>query len=110
MEGDLASDHVALALADLRHIGSDATGRGAELRCMVHQLRHLCTPDLVLAGQARNVGTGAPNPSPLHNGGPPPRACEVPSKQLPSLSAAEDHSVEPLRFGHVLPPHADSDG
>ena len=37
-------------------------------------------------GKARDVGTGAADPSPLHDGGPPPRAREVPRQQLTSCS------------------------
>jgi hypothetical protein len=72
MEGDLARHHVALALTHLRHIDADATSRGAEMSRVVCKLRHLGAPDLVLARQARDVGTGAADPPPLHNGGPPP--------------------------------------
>ena len=109
MQGDLTRDHVALALADLCHIDPHATRRGAALRSMMRKLCHLRTPDLVLVGQARDVGTGAADPSPLHDGGSPPRAGQMPRQQLAPISTAEDQSVEPLCLGHFPPPCTDSE-
>jgi hypothetical protein len=70
MRRDLAVNHVALALANGRHVDRDGAGRRAELRGVMHQMRNLCAPYLVLAGQAGDVGARAPDPLPLHDGSP----------------------------------------
>ena len=95
MQGNLALDHVALALANLRHVGRDRTGdHRAELRGVLRQMRDPRAPNLILAGQASNVGTGAPDPPALDDGSPPPRSRQMPSQQLAAKSAAEDQCVK----------------
>ena len=61
-------------------------------------------PNLVLAGQTRDVGTGTPDPTALDDGSSPPRLRHVPSQQLAALSAAEYQSVERFRLRHNLAP------
>ena len=58
-------DHVALALANLCHVGCDGTGRRAELRGVTHQLCDPRAPNLILAGQAGDVGTRSSHVFPL---------------------------------------------
>src|SRR5260221_3945484 len=52
MRGNRVIDHVALALANRRHVDRDGAGFHAELRGVVHQMRDLRAPNLVLAWQA----------------------------------------------------------
>ena len=104
MQLDLALHHVALALANRRHIGPDRPGHRAELSGVMHQMRHPRAPDLVLAGHAGDVGTGAANPAALDNGGSLPRLRHMPGQQLAALTAAEDQDVELFRLRHDAPP------
>ncbi len=60
MGGGLPLDHVALALARLRHIGRDRAGDCAELRRVPDQMGDARAPDFVLAGHTGDVGTGPP--------------------------------------------------
>ena len=91
MQGNLALDHVALALANLRHVGRDGTGdHRAELRGVLRQIRDPRAPNLILAGQACDVGAGAADPSALDNGSPPSRPRQMPSQQLAAKPTAED--------------------
>jgi hypothetical protein len=69
---DLAIDHIALALTHRGHIGLDRTCNGAELPSVPGQVRNPCTPNLVLAGHAGNVGTGTADPAALDDGGTSP--------------------------------------
>ena len=80
MQGDLAVDHVALALANFRHVGRDGPGHRAELCCVMRQMRDPGAPNLILAGQAGDVGTGAADPPALDDGGPSPRSRHMPSQ------------------------------
>jgi hypothetical protein len=81
MQGNLAVDHIPLALANLRHVGRDRTGdHRAELRGMLRQMRDPRAPNLILAGQAGDVGTGAPDPPALYDGSPSPRSRHMPSQ------------------------------
>src|SRR5258708_4958212 len=105
MRGNRALNHVALALANRRHVDRDGTGFHAELRGVVHQMRDLGTPNLVLAGQAGDVGTGAADPAAFHDGSPPPRPCQVPGEELAPLSAAKNEDVEAFRCRHGLSPY-----
>jgi len=54
--GDLSLDHVALALAHLRHVGRDRAGDRAELRRVPGQIGDARGPDFVLARHAGDVG------------------------------------------------------
>src|SRR5262245_11578185 len=73
-------DHLALALADRRHVGRDGAGYHAEVRALARQMRDPRAPNLVLAGQAGDVGAGAADPPALDDGSPPPRLRHVPSQ------------------------------
>jgi hypothetical protein len=80
MEINFALNHVTLALANLCHVGHDGTGRGAEVLGVMRQMCDFRAPNLILAGQAGDVGAGAPDPSALHDGSPSPRSRHMPSK------------------------------
>src|SRR5258707_5761343 len=80
MEINFAVNHVALALANLCHVGRDGTGRRTELCGAMRQMCDPRAPNLILAGQAGDVGAGAPNPPALHDGSPPPRSRHMPSQ------------------------------
>ena len=56
MHGDETFDHVPLALADFGHVDRDGLRQCAEPRTMAHQIRDLRAPDLILAGQAIDIG------------------------------------------------------
>ena len=101
MRGDLRIDHGALAPANRRHVDDDLAGHRAELRAVTHLMRDLRTPNLVLGGQAGNVGTGAPDPSPLHDRGPSPGPRQLPGQELAALSTAEDQDFIPFRLRHA---------
>src|SRR4029077_21242430 len=80
MQSNLAVNHVPLALANLRHVGCDRTDHGAELRGVMREMRDPCAPDLVLAGQVGDVGTGTPDPPALDDGSSSPRLRLMPGQ------------------------------
>ncbi len=104
VEGNLAVDHLALALAHPCHVGCHGTRHRAELRGVMRQMRDPCAPNLVLARQASDGGTRAADPAALHDGDTFPRSRKVPSQQLAPLSATKDQNFEPLCLRHELPP------
>src|SRR5215469_879299 len=101
MKVDFALDHVALALANLRHVGRDVAGHRPELRAMARQMPDLRAPNFVLGGQTGDVGAGAADPLTLDHRGSPPRLRQVPRQQLAALSAAEDEDVELFPLSHA---------
>ena len=104
MQGNLGVDHVALALANFRHVGRNRAGRRTELRCVTRQMRDPGAPNLILAGKAGDVGTGAADPPAFHDGGTSPRSRHMPSEQLPAKSAAKDQNFNRFRLRHEYPP------
>src|SRR5262249_26377313 len=110
MQVDPPVDHPALSLADRladrRTVGREGAGYHAEVRALARQMRDPRAPNLVLAGQAGDVGAGAADPPALDDGSPPPRLRHVPSQQLAALSAAKDQHVKLFRSRHDLPPLA----
>ena len=101
MRGDLRIDHGALAPANRRHVDDDGAGHRAELRAVAHLMRDLRTPNLVLGGQAGDVGTGAADPSPLHDRRASPGPRQLPGQELARFSTAEDQDVIPFRLRHA---------
>jgi len=101
MKVDFALDHVALALANPRHVGRDLTGYHAEVRALARQMPDLRAPNLVLGGQAGDVGARAADPLTLDHGGPPPRLRQMPRQQLAAFPAAEDEDVELFPLSHA---------
>jgi hypothetical protein len=100
MEVDFAVDHVALAPANRRHVGGDLRGDDAESRALARQMRDPRAPNLVLRGQAGDVGAGAADPATLDHGSPPSRLRHVPSQQLAALSASKDEDLKLVRLRH----------
>src|SRR4029077_14345954 len=82
VHGDQSFDHVALTLSDASHVGPGRTCRQAELGRVVNQVHDLGAPDLVLAGQAVDIRTGAADPFSLYDGRTPARGGQVPGKEL----------------------------
>ena len=79
MPRNLIFNHGPLAPANRRHIDSNGTSHGPELRAVPRQVRDLGAANFILAGQAGDVGTGAADPPPLDDRGPSPRLRHVPS-------------------------------
>src|SRR5262249_46249568 len=104
MRGNLALNHVAFALANLGHINPDGSGHGAELRTIARQMRHLRAPNLVLAGHAVDIGTGAPNIPALHDDSLSPGLRHMPSQELAANSTTKDQDFIPFRLSHYFPP------
>jgi hypothetical protein len=100
VHGDQALDHGALALADFGHVDRDGTRHRAEPRGVACQIGDFRTPDLVLAGEAVDVGAGSADPSALHHGRTLPGFRHVPGQVLAALSTAEDEGFEPFRLRH----------
>src|SRR5215472_12108739 len=100
-------DHIALTLADPCHVGRDRTAdHRAELGGMTGQMRDPRAPNLVLAGEACDIATGAPDPLPLDDGRPSPRSRHMPSHILGALATAKDQDFDPFRLRHEIPPSA----
>ena len=104
MRGDLGIDHGALAPANRRHVDDGGAGHRAELRAVTHVMRDLRTPNLVLGGQAGDVGTGAPDPSPLDDRRLSPGPRQLPGQELARLSTAKDQDLIPFRLRHARVP------
>jgi hypothetical protein len=100
VHGDQAFDHIALPLSDFGHIDRDGTRHRAEPRGVMRQIRDFRAPDLVLAGEAVDVGTGAADPSSLHDGGASTGSRHVPGQVLAALSTAKDKRFKPFRLSH----------
>jgi len=73
---------------------------------MARQMRDLRAPNLILAGQAVDIGTGAPDVPALHDGSLSPRLRHMPSQELATESTAKDQDFEPFWLRHDLPPSA----
>jgi hypothetical protein len=80
MMSNFAVHHVALALANLCHIGRDGAGRRAEVRGVTRKMCDPRAPNLILTGQAGDIRTGAPDPPALHDGSPSPRSRHMPTQ------------------------------
>jgi len=50
--------------------------------------------DLILAGHAVDIGTGAADPSSLHDSGPSTRSRHVPRQELAACAAAKDQDFK----------------
>src|SRR5271155_1401732 len=74
-----------------------------ELECVTRQMRNPRAPNLILAGQAGDVGTGAADPPALHDRGTSPRLRHMPSEQLPAKSAAKDQNFNRFWLRHEHP-------
>src|SRR5262245_3984721 len=100
MRGDLMVDHLALAITHSRHVDGDTPGLRAVLGAVAHERGDLRTLDLVLAGHAVDVGTGATDPSALHDGRPSSRSRHVPRQELAARATTKDENLESIRLRH----------
>jgi hypothetical protein len=90
VEGDLAVDHVLFAPPNLRNVGRHWAGICAELSGVAGEMCNARTPDLVLAGQASDGGTGAADPTAFYDRNALPGSGQMPGEPLATLSAAYD--------------------
>src|SRR5262245_12643994 len=100
VEGDLAVDHVLLAAPNLRHIGRHRASLRAEMSGVAGEMCDARAPDLVLAGQAGDGGTGAADPTAFYDRNALPGSGQMPGEQLATLSAAYDQEIVMFRLGH----------
>ncbi len=100
MRGDLVVDHAALPAANRRHVDLDSPRLRAVLGAVANQRCDLGALDLVLAGQAVDVGTGATNPSSFHDGRPSPRSRHVPRQELATRATAKNQDFNSFRLRH----------
>ena len=75
---NLALYHRALALTNNHHVDGDGTGHSTVLPAVARRVRDFCTRNFIFAWHASDIGTGAANPPPLHDGRPVPRLRHVP--------------------------------
>jgi hypothetical protein len=73
-----------------------------ELSSVAHQIRDLRAPNLILTGQAVDIGTGAPDIPALHDGSRSPGSRHLPIQELATLAAAEDQDFKPFWLSHAL--------
>ena len=104
MRRDEPVDHVALALAHLRHVDLDRAGHHAELGAVARVMRDFGAVDFVLARQARDIGTAAADPLALDDRDPAAQAAVVPGGELAPAAAAEDKNVVLFGLRHEHPP------
>src|SRR5690349_23411153 len=90
VRSDLTVDHGALPVTDRGHVDLDTPRLRTVLGAMAHERYDLGALDLVLAGHAVDVGARAPDPSSLHDGGPPPRLPHVPRQELAARATAKN--------------------
>ncbi len=100
MERQKSLDHVTLALADSGHVDGDVPGPRAVPRAIMYEVSDLGAPDLVLAGEAVDVGAGTADVSPLDHGCPMTRLRHVPGEKHAAISAAEDQRFKSFWLGH----------
>ena len=93
---NLGVDHVTLALANRHHVDRHATRLGAKLRGVARRVCDVRAPDLVLARHAIDIGAGAADPLPLHDGRASPRLRHVPRQELAASSTAKDQDFKPF--------------
>ena len=104
MRRDEPVDHVALALANLRHVDLDRAGHHAELGAVSRVMRDFGAVNFVLARQARDIGTAAADPLALDDRDPAAQAAVVPGGKLAPAAAAEDKNVVLFGLRHEHPP------
>src|SRR5262249_44506121 len=101
---NLTLHHLALTPTNRCHIDSDGPGHYSVLSAVTRKMYHFRVRDLILAGHASDVGTGATNPASLHHGGPVPRLCQVPSYEFAANPAAKDNNFKPFWLRHAFSP------
>ena len=95
---DQALHHAALAVADDRHVHGKSPGGDAKILAIADVVGHLRTVDDVLAGKARNVGTGAADVLTLDGRNALPARGEGPGKQLGAGTAAKNDEIVVFRL------------
>src|SRR5215470_1906424 len=98
MCGDLLVHHLALPVTDRCHVDLDMTRPRPVLGAMAYQRCDLRALDLVLAGQAIDVGARPTNPSALHHRRASSRSRHVPRQKLPARSTSENEELELFRL------------
>jgi len=88
VDRDQAVDHVALALSNRGHVHGPGAKAQSEFRCMANEVHNLRVVNLILAGQAGNVGTGTTDQSLLDHGDALSRSRQLPSNILSGFAAA----------------------
>src|SRR5262245_3665537 len=101
MCGNLRGDHVALALANYRHVDRAGLYAPAEDLGIAHEIRDSRAGNLVLARHASDVGARAADPSALHDRRSSPRCRQMPGDELATGSTAEDESIVSVNHGDV---------
>src|SRR5215813_6534738 len=100
MRGDLLVHHLALPVTDRCHVDLDTTRPRAVLGAMTHERCDFRALNLVLAGQAIDVGARPTNPSSLHHRRASSRSRHVPREELPACTTAENENFDIFRL-HV---------
>jgi hypothetical protein len=100
MKGDLAVDHLLLALTYSRHVSPNEADRSAELLSMFDLMRDLRAPKNIFAGQTRNSGAGSSDPAALYSGHFLSGPREMPCQQLAALAASKDYGLEMFLLRH----------
>src|SRR5262249_14342956 len=98
---DLVVGHATLDIAHGPNVARNRPRLRADLGTMTHERRDLRTPDLVLAGHAIDVRTGATNPSSLHDGRPSPRSRHVPRQELAARATTKNQDFKSFRLRHA---------
>src|SRR5262245_36599099 len=108
MRGNLVVNHVALALANRRHVDGDGTGHDAEFRGVTGQMRDFGAANHILTRHTGDVRAGSADPPPLHDGSPSARSRHMPGDELATSATAKDQDFKSFRLRHGLSPCADS--
>jgi len=102
VRGNLAVDHVALALANRHHVDRHATGLRAGLGGVARHVRDVRARKFVFAGHAVHVRTRPADPLALHHGCPSPRSRHVPGQELAACAATKDQDFKPFGCSHAF--------
>ena len=97
-----AFDHGALARHNRLHVDRDRAGRNAIFPGTDNAMSNARAPDLVLAGQAVDIGTRAPDPAPLDDGYLLAGLRQIPGEVFTTLAATDHDGVVALRFHRQL--------
>ena len=101
VECDVAINHILLAATNLDHIGLDGVGQCTELRGVLNEVGHPCTPELVLGWETGDRWARAADPAALHHGNLLAGTAKVPCEQFSTLPAAYDDDIEVFSLGHA---------
>jgi hypothetical protein len=102
--GNLGFNHVALALANHRHVDRGGPGLDAVRSGMPHEIGDPRARNLVLARHTGDIGTGTSDPPALRDGSSSSGFCHVPRDELATGSTAKDQDFIPFWLSHGLLP------